>query len=555
MINTKLFTLDAAYIRRAFQLSVELDVKNSIHGTVIYNGTLIYNWAKEKFLGLQMPESVRTFTKNRAGQEVNVIFNPEKPYFCIKASHPDTTVPARFWTTEAEILVIESKVLLGVKLSYSIPLSQDDKKVDYSVPAFVNKIYRNNRVRDIRILGSVWNINETNIDELYQFVQDNNRKIPVVMITESANVEGIDGQYLSNYLVNAERLAKKVGLIAHVVYLSDIASQLWSEKVGKNWGVYNGAVRTYFPGITFDEDTYMQHPLSVANRILATNYEDEKGNEYIAGEAFEYVLMNNLRRYNTNVRLDWEGIGHKFYFIANREELRNKEKTVKDAALLNKMYEDQIQELDNKIKIQEDEILTAMIETENVKEELADCRQTIYWLNSRVESLTQQLKELCGGEQGDIPILNDYSQLESWVQTYFSGKLILHKRAINALKKAISSKAVYEDPELVFKALKLLGTTYYQMRMGDDISLQEFKQKCSELGIEEAPSITESKAGELGDTYYVEYHGKKCKLERHLKKGKVRDPKYCMRIYFFWSEEESQVVIGSLPQHLTISTS
>ena len=531
-------------------MSVELDVKNSIFGTVRYNGTVIYNWAKDKFVGLQMPQNIHSFSRNRSGQEVNVIYNAEKPYFCIKASHPDKAVPERFWIIEAEIVVNAGKVLLGVKLSYSTPVSQDKEMVDYSVPVFMWKIYRDNGITDIRGLkGQVWQVDEKSIDDLYIFVQDCNRRMPIVVITESANFEGVGGQYLSGYLVNGEKLAAKVGLIAHVVCLSNNASQLWNEKVGKSWGVYNGAIRTYFPNVDFNDETYMQHPLSVANRILATHYEDENGKEYIAGEAFEYVLRDNLRKYNTGVRIEWGRIGHKFYFVASREELRNKERTVKDAVLLNEMYEEQIQQLEEKIKNQEDEIITAMIATENKEKELEENRQTIYRLNMRVDSLTCQLEKLREGNQSDIPILNDYTQLVEWVETYFPGRLVLHNRAIRALKGA-----VFNDPALVFKALKLLGTTYYQMRMGY-VSLQEFINQCSNLGIEESGSIADTAAGELGETYFVSYHGKKCKLERHLRKGKVRDPQFCMRIYFFWSEEESQIVIGSLPQHLTISTS
>lgn len=40
------------------------------------------------------------------------------------------------------------------------------------------------------------------------------------------------------------------------------------------------------------------------------------------------------------------------------------------------------------------------------------------------------------------------------------------------------------------------------------------------------------------------------KLDRHLRKGTGRNPRECMRIYFFWSDEDSQVVIGFLPAHL-----
>lgn len=549
MLSNTTFALDASYVRRAFQMSVELDVKKSIFGCVKYNATVIYNWARKKFVGLQMPSNICDFSKSRSGQEVCVLVNFEKPYFCIKASHPDKTVPGRFWTIEAEILENDGKVLLGVKVSYSTPVSQDVEEDIFSIPIFVRKIYENNGMKDVRRIGHVWEITGENVEQLYDFLQDKNRKLPVVVITQNTDVEEKEGQCLEGYLINGERLASKISMIAHVVFLSGLASNMWNEKVGKKWGVYNGAVRTYFPNVDFEEDTYMQHPLSVSNRILATYYEDENGREYIAGEAFEYVLMNNLRRYNKNVRLQWEKFGHKFYFLANREKMCDKERTIEDAVLLNEMYEEQINQLEEKIKSQEDEIITAMIATENKQKELDEKRQVIYRLNTRVDSLTEKLEALYEGEQNDIPILNDYSQLAEWVEKYFSGKMVLHSRAIRSLKGAI-----FNDPELVFKALKLLGTTYYQMRMGY-VELHEFKKQCTELGIEEAGSIADSSAGELGDTYFVSYHGKRCKLERHLKKGKVRDPQFCMRIYFFWSEEDSQIIIGSLPQHLTISTS
>jgi hypothetical protein len=37
----------------------------------------------------------------------------------------------------------------------------------------------------------------------------------------------------------------------------------------------------------------------------------------------------------------------------------------------------------------------------------------------------------------------------------------------------------------------------------------------------------------------------------HLKNGgNTRDPMRCLRIYFFWDDDEQQVVVGSLPAHL-----
>ena len=548
MLRENAYILDGAYVNRAFQMSVELCVANSIHGAVKYNSTVIYNWTKNKFASLQLPSDIKSYSRNRSGQEVNIIYNFNEPYFCLKATHPDRDVAGRIWTTEAEITVVNERVMFGVKLSYTTPVNSTAGDVGFSVPKFVWSIFRNNGIIDVRRMQDVpWDISTyEDIESLYDLIHDEKRMLPVVIITENAMHEEIGGQYLSGYLVDADDMAKAVGIIAHIVRMPNNLVNKWGEISGKSWGVYGGAIRTYFPGANFEESDYMRHPLSIVTRIMASNYIDRDGKEYIAGEAFKNILQDSLRKYNTSKRIEWLRLGYKFYFNANREILYQKENVSLDLKQLNEMYEEQIKQLEEKIDNQQDEIITAWIETENREKELDDARSTIYHLNMRVDMLERQISN-----KGitDIPIWNDYSKLQEWVETYLSGRVVLHSRAIRALKEAS-----YEDVELVFKSLLLLGTTYYQMRVGSTTK-DDFNKKCVSLGIEETASITDITAGELGETYFITYHGKKTKLDRHLRKGNSRDPRYCMRIYFFWCEEESQVIIGYLPQHLTIRIS
>lgn len=109
--------------------------------------------------------------------------------------------------------------------------------------------------------------------------------------------------------------------------------------------------------------------------------------------------------------------------------------------------------------------------------------------------------------------------------------------------------AQFEDIELVYKCLQLLATDYRQMRQGA-IERQDFENKCRQIGVEYSGSITDTRAGEEKDTYYFMHRGKRRKMDYHLKKGNSRDPRYCMRIYFLWDDENDAVVIGNLPHHL-----
>lgn len=292
MLNRTKYVLDGAYINRAFQMSVQLVVKNTIYGTVKYNSTVIYNWTKNKFANMQMPESIRNFEKSRMGYDVSIIYKPENTYFCLKASHPDAVIPGRIWTIGAEIIVINENVLFGVKLSYSTPINSNVGNAVFSMPSFVGQIAKQNGILDVRRLGcEVWDIEvEREIEQLYDFIQNPNRKVPVIVVTEKESNDDIGAQYTKGYLVDADLLAKEMASIAHTVRISRNIINEWNAVVGKKWGVYGGAVRTYFPDVDFGEEDYMRHPLSIANRIMASSYTDEDGEEHIAGEAFRYLL-------------------------------------------------------------------------------------------------------------------------------------------------------------------------------------------------------------------------------------------------------------------------
>jgi hypothetical protein len=87
-------------------------------------------------------------------------------------------------------------------------------------------------------------------------------------------------------------------------------------------------------------------------------------------------------------------------------------------------------------------------------------------------------------------------------------------------------------------------------REGGDQLAKAYADALRALGLEEAPSITPSRLGEQGDEYLIPYPGGKRELDRHLKKGNSRESKHCFRLYFFWDDEEEQVVVGWLTSHL-----
>ena len=147
---------------------------------------------------------------------------------------------------------------------------------------------------------------------------------------------------------------------------------------------------------------------------------------------------------------------------------------------------------------------------------------------------------------------NSLAILAQWINERHRDKIVLHPRAIGAAKKSR-----YEDVAVVYSALDLLGTEYWNMRTSPRELAHKRRQICDEklkeLGLELSLSISDSRAGEQGDEYKVVYplgSEKKRLLEHHLRKGSDRDERFCLRIYFFWDEKLKRVIIGWLPSHL-----
>ena len=149
-----------------------------------------------------------------------------------------------------------------------------------------------------------------------------------------------------------------------------------------------------------------------------------------------------------------------------------------------------------------------------------------------------------------VPEDGSYADIEDWIGRDYPDRLFLHPRAARSLKSA-----AYENVKLVYQCLKLLASSYYDYCTGQG-TYERFIDACKQVdpGLTEGGSITDAAAGMQGDSYFLQYNGKKRKLERHLTKGNSKDRRYCLRIYFFWDDQDQVVVIGDLPHHLDTST-
>ena len=518
---------------------------------------VILEWINRR-AGRPLPEEAwkgESFTVREIGaQPVEVI--AIEGYWAARFDDADKEVAQRVWTTEISIAEInDGSVLFGTRLH--CVTGGEDRPFDPSIPRFVRDIisvqdaYLDERMVSVK----PWIVDsDEEIDKFYLLLIDPHRHSEVIVF--STPNDPINSDEMTDM---ASRVAKQIAGVAHVVILTARASWQLSARVGEEFSVYGKAVRTYRLGFDPSLETRFAHPLVLANRIAEWENREEKGpmayEKFLVSQALRRSISGRdieqrLPRFATVRHL----IIEKLLQRAQRDTgLSNKEQLAEEREYTAELQEAlKEQEQDFKKQKQDDDALIVLAEDERdqAREESQQFKAQCLHLRHRVETLGEELKNAGRFTQPEIP--DNLGDLEQWCNENLSGFVEVHNRAFRGAKDSS-----YRDPSLIYKALLVLRDYYVPMKQpqagGDNLKNKKlFEEECKKLGIMEAPSIYKSRQGEEGDTYYVKYLGENKFLDRHLKnKGNSRDPRRCFRLYFFWDDENGQVVVGWLPSHLS----
>jgi hypothetical protein len=378
--------------------------------------------------------------------------------------------------------------------------------------------------------------------QLYDLVTSSERILPVIVLSEVPGAS-IEGYRVGRFLLNHETLARNLVGIAHVVALDQKHTLAWTAQMGDSrWSVFHGAVRVYRAGLSLERDAPWDHPLTIAKRVLASRAADLRGES-----AFEHVLEAELRRDAVLRRMDWGSLP--FVPEARLRKATAARKGVSEFSEWKNLYEEEVTQLNGRIRELESDIADFDAISDAYRRERDVFARETHNLRAQLDTLRESIKSRTGGSADlDVPHLSSYDEIPEWIEKHYSDRAVLHPRAHRALKSA-----KFADLELVENGLRLLATTYRDMRRGVPDTKTEFDKRLAELCLALGGSITRERAGEQGDTYFVRYpigSEQRRFLEFHLRRGTSRDERNCLAIYFFWDEENEKVVIGWLPSHL-----
>jgi hypothetical protein len=161
---------------------------------------------------------------------------------------------------------------------------------------------RNVGIADVRgIDGCPWTVkSDADLTALYELLTHRDRTLPVVVLTQP------DRRRLEvpvgNFVLDAEDLAKRTIGLAHIVKIPWDIGYTWTQMVGKPWSVFLGAVRTYYPGLDFDNDQPSLHPKTMAEQIVYWRSDDS---QFFGEPAFAEFLSSRLAHYSATKRVEW----------------------------------------------------------------------------------------------------------------------------------------------------------------------------------------------------------------------------------------------------------
>ncbi|THD10090.1 hypothetical protein [Metallibacterium scheffleri] len=190
------------------------------------------------------------------------------------------------------------------------------------------------------------------------------------------------------------------------------------------------------------------------------------------------------------------------------------------------------------------------MELQTLKQERADWVGAKMVADAQIKGLLERNAELETKVRNMRPSVESWGDLEEWVIQAMSARVVLTKKAMAAAKRS-----VYRDFDFAADVIDLLGTDYRDMRMGKPGAYEKTEARKAQLGVKIGPCGEAPTSRNYGEEYRVAWGKRTYRLDLHVQGSSARERERGFRLYFAWDDERHVVVVGSMPEHLTIYAS
>ncbi|RDE49301.1 MAG: hypothetical protein DVS81_17330 [Candidatus Accumulibacter meliphilus] len=485
----------------------------------------VLKWAAQQ-IGDRLPDVAmqgRSFEHLRGGRTcIGAGFADDyRVLWALRVDRPDANVAQRTWTTEIVIghAPGETRALFSLRLLVSSP--EATLQVEPAVPGLVRLIattcglQQNGSPLD----ATAWHIaSEDDAQELVAALINPARTVPylVCSVAESEAQPGI----------NSQMLAKVALGIARVVVVP--AAQTWvlTQQLGKPLSVFNGAARAYMPGFTYDANPY-------AHRLFFIDPKPSEERARSTLTALRWLAANeSIRRLQLGADVLAFSAVREASLDVERERLRqagsaDTEQLRAAQAQIDALKDD----LRRSVEIQQ----WLSDEHTAIEEHAQSLEQQLRGAQFRIQQLLDQIKARGDEPDAGICLPESWDAFADWCDEVLSGRVALSGRARRGTKSAS-----FDDPQAAARCLVWLANEYRDSRLNG--AFGDLRRPIAE-------GIHNERCG--ADSFDFAWCNRRAPVEWHLKNGgNTRDPRRCLRIYYFWDEESQMVVIATMPAHI-----
>ncbi len=451
------------------------------------------------------------------------------------------------WRVEAT-LIKDSQPAFGLRL---IQVRSDEAApppVASGVPQVVSDLAKDIGLMDAGtpLLSTATHLSgESEAPKLLQLILNPERVQPVIVIAGDIDA-------------SAERLAKRLTGVAHVVCIDAAISHQLIRRLGRERSVYGHAVRLYRPSFSAEADPY-QHPVfplkgkqlsrwlvnDLFEEACAISLEAEDLDERVPSFQIIRQHLAEQRLHSSEVRLAnlreqaTNAMASKDEQISQLQAMRIE----LESALTE--HRAKATELGARMTELQEELRATRRERDDARAEL---RRNRYQFHAQWNE--EETPESEAANESYHP--DTWDDLEEWVDVYGDNKLVLLPSAIKAARES-----PFKNIPLAYKPLEYLVRYYVPMRTrdkDDTAPYQASQQALAELGLELSSVGTALDDRRYKQDYRRQYEGRDIWLDQHLKAGVGFDPAALFRLYFWYDSDASKVVVGHLPSHLTNRT-
>ena len=440
--------------------------------------------------------------------------------WALRAEDPDDNVAGRVWSTE---IAIGGEAGDRPHLSLRLVVSTDepDFEIEPHVPGPVLQIVdKPGLVRGSRRLLREPTTLQTEHDaeDLCDHLEDPERRLPIFVIALA------EGDHRAA-LIDDALLAKATAGLARTVRVPAELTWILTKRFGKYRSVFNSGVRAYLSGFTSSDDPF-RHRL-----FLEKDLREGDGAAACVRRLRDLAAEISI----SETRLGKDVLDFASVRTASRQLRRNDlaQRAAPDEELL-KTAEELVESLEKQVEEKDKEIDGYIAEVEAAEDRAQAAEQENRSLLFRVRQLQAALESGSDAPIVEQPLPQAWSEFSDWLDQAYPDKVLLTPAA----RRMVRSPE-FEDVTLVARAITWLATVQHDRRVNGGGSLRD-------VSVENG--ILNSSCG--GDTYAVDWKGRRYDVDWHIKNGgNVRDPKRCLRIYYFWEPETQQTVIDCLPAH------